>query len=1071
MFQKSVFRRYLRGLDPSAVDEAWRRFESAFLNEEKQRNIRKSSEIQYQEGFCRDLFCHVLGYTINPEPGFNLKTEQKNQNATSKSDSRSADAAVILNETVRVIIELKGCNTLDLSKVEPQAFGYKAHHPGCRYVVISNFERLRFYIDTADKYLEFDLFHLSREAFEALYLCLALTQIERDVPARIKADSLTSETEITANFYKDYSVFKRNLFNNIVEHNVDRFDKLFLFRKTQKLLDRLIFIFFCEDRGLLTANTIAKIIRRWQMFKDNDAYQPLYALFKRHFVYIDKGHQDKEITVFGYNGGLFREDEALDTFVIDDEILLGAQKLSNYDFESDVSVDILGHIFEHSLTEIEEVQTQIIEEGSSSEAKTEKAKKTSKRKKDGVFYTPAYITKYIVENTVGRLCDEKKKALGIDDETYAERNKKNTKKEQEAKKKLADTLEDYRQWLLGLKICDPACGSGAFLNAALQFLKHEHRLIDIYKAHIYGHTLILSDVDTSILENNLYGVDINEESVEIARLSLWLATASRGRKLTDLAHNIKCGNSLIDDPAVAGDKAFCWEKAFPDVFARGGFDVVIGNPPYVQLQSMGEMSDKYAQCGYESYHKGGDLYCLFTEKGYKLLKLDGLLSFIMMNKWMLVDYGRPLRKFLAKTSLQTIINFGDVQIFKDATTYVCIFMTKKSDLKNEVMAVSVNQKTCHGDFEDQNNFETEIVQALQPFDPEMFGEKEWSIQPSIHGKVLQKMEACGVPLKLLPIEINYGIKTGFNDAFYIDSETRGRLIAEDPRSAELIYPLLRGRDITAWYSKHEFYIINSHNGIKEKNVSPVYIEKYPAVKSHLEQYINELKKRGDKGKTPYHLRNCAYLEEFSKPKIVYPNMTSVFPFSYDERGCVSNDKSFILTSKGDCSLKSLLAIFNSKLCKLWIWYNCPELQGGTREIRKVYFENFPVVVDVNAKALEALADAQISANEAFRKYVQRFQNRVQSTLGVQKMTEKLSAFYKYAFGVFLGELKKQKVKLSLCEQDEWEEYFNGCRQDCTRLLLEIDENDRKIDQLVYELYGLTEEEIAVIESDFQVLKL
>lgn len=333
------------------------------------------------------------------------------------------------------------------------------------------------------------------------------------------------------------------------------------------------------------------------------------------------------------------------------------------------------------------------------------------------------------------------------------------------------------------------------------------------------------------------------------------------------------------------------------------------------------------------------------------------------------------------------------------------------------------------------------------------------------------MEACGVPLKLLPIEINYGIKTGFNDAFYIDSETRGRLIAEDPRSAELIYPLLRGRDITAWYSKHEFYIINSHNGIKEKNISPVYIEKYPAVKSHLEQYINELKKRGDKGKTPYHLRNCAYLEEFSKPKIVYPNMTSVFPFSYDECGCVSNDKSFILTSKGDCSLKSLLAIFNSKLCKLWIWYNCPELQGGTREIRKVYFENFPVVVDVNAKALEALADAQISANEAFRKYVQRFQNRVQSTLGVQKMTEKLSAFYKYAFGVFLDELKKQKVKLSLCEQDEWEEYFNGCRQDCTRLLLEIDENDRKIDQLVYELYGLTEEEIAVIESDFQVLKL
>ncbi len=1069
MFQASVFRKYIRSIDQTAVDAAWARFEAMFLNDEKQQNIRDSIEIQYQEGFCRDLFCHVLGYTINPEPGFNLKTEQKNQNVSSKFDNRSADAAVILNGNVRVIIELKGCDTLDLSKVENQAFGYKAHQPGCRYVVISNFERLRFYIDTADKYLEFNLFTLTKDEFTKLYLCLALTQIENDIPAHIKADSLTSETEITANFYKDYSAFKRNLFNNIVEHNADQFDKLLLFRKTQKLLDRIIFILFCEDRGLLIANTVAKIIKRWGDLKKLDAYQPLYNLFKRHFSYIDAGHQDDEITVFGYNGGLFRTDEVLDALVIDDDILLGTQKLSNYDFESDVSVDILGHIFEHSLTEIEEIQNQIITENASENIKAEETKKTSKRKKDGVFYTPAYITKYIVENTIGRLCDEKKKELGIDEETYAERNKKNTKKEQDTKKQLAETLDQYRNWLLSLKICDPACGSGAFLNAALHFLQNEHHLIDIYKAHIYGYSLILSDVDATILENNLYGVDINEESVEIAKLSLWLHTARRGRKLTTLNNNIKCGNSLIDDPAVAGDKAFHWQNEFPEVFANGGFDVVIGNPPYVQLQTMGEMSDKYAQCGYESYHKGGDLYCLFTERGYQLLKPDGLQSFIMMNKWMLVDYGKPLRSFLAKTSLQTIINFGDVQIFKDATTYVCIFMTKKSEIKNDVMALSVSQKVCPGDFEKNHDFETEIVQALQPFAPNTFGENEWSIQPSLHTQILKKMAERGVPLKSLPIEIYRGILTGYNDAFYIDGETREHLIAEDKKSAELIKPLLRGRDITAWTTKKDDqYMISTLPAMK------LNIEDYPAIKNHLLSFtIERLEQTGAKGARKKTSNawfetqdSISYYKEFLRPKIIYPNMTSVFPFSYDESGSFSNDKSFILTTKENCGLlKYLLAIFNSKLCKLWIWYNCPELQGGTREIRKVYFENYPVMMDVSSNELESLADAQLTANAQLQKYVTKFLNRAQTTLGLAKVTDKLETFYKLDFKGFMGELKKQKIKLSLREQDDWEEYFNSYREDCTRLLLEIEENDRKIDQLVYALYGLTEEEIRTVEGN------
>ena len=202
----------------------------------------------------------------------------------------------------------------------------------------------------------------------------------------------------------------------------------------------------------------------------------------------------------------------------------------------------------------------------------------SKRKKDGVFYTPRYITKYIVENTVGQLCTQKKTELDIVEEAFTpQKRKANTQQ-------LLQKLEAYRQWLLQLTICDPACGSGAFLNQALEFLIAEHQSIDALTSKLFGAPMILSDIESGILEHNLYGVDINDEATEIAKLSLWLRTARKGRKLNSLNQHIKCGNSLIDDPAVAGDKAFNWQQEFPEVFAKGGFDVVIGNPPYVRVE-------------------------------------------------------------------------------------------------------------------------------------------------------------------------------------------------------------------------------------------------------------------------------------------------------------------------------------------------------------------------------------------------------------------------------------------------------------------------------------------------------
>ena len=915
LFQQTVLKKYLTLLNDDIVCAAYEQYKIYFLNTEIQDNIRNSKEEQFQEGFLRELFVKVLGYTLNPSPNYNLITEQKNI-----SNAKKADGAILVDGEVVGIIELKDGKTTDLTKVEQQAFGYKNQHPKAVYVIISNFEKLRFYINNTIEFQEFDLFSLTFDDFKLLYLLIAYHQIENNIPKKVKEESLSTEDTITQTLYKDYSTFKRTLFADILENNVVTSieDKILLFKKSQKLLDRLLFIFFAEDSGLLSPNTMIRIISDWEKLKELDAYTPLYERIKKYFNWLNEGYKGKDFEVFAYNGGLFKPDEVLDNLTISDDILFKHTKqLCQYDYASEVDVNILGHIFENSLTEIEEITNQL-QEGAEPTI--------SKRKKDGVFYTPQYITKYIVENTVGKLCSNKKEELGIVEEEYFS----DKKRQISTKKSLLDKLETYREWLKGITICDPACGSGAFLSAALQFLKSEHQLINEMQAKVTGGGIAFAYFDNDILENNLYGVDINEESIEIAKLALWLRTAQPNRKLSSLNKNIKCGNSLISDPTIAGEKAFNWEQEFPEVFEKGGFDIIIGNPPYVQLQSMGGMSDIYAQCGYQVYNKSADLYCLFVERGYSLLKEGGLQSYIMPNKWMLVAYGKELRHFLASTNLQQIINFGDVQFFEGAATIVCIFVTKKGGIYRDVQALSLNNKTYHGDFAN------EVMKGLELYPHDEFGDGEWSIQPRIHLNILKKMKN-GTPLKDMPINIYRGILTGYNDAFFIDEQTRKQLIDEDAKSVELIKPLLRGRDITAWYASKEYqYQITPHNGIQSKNIPPINIDDYPAIKRHLDKYFDKLQKRYDKGVTPYNLRNCDYIEEFAKPKIIYPNMTSVFPFAYDEQGYMGNDKTFIITAQDESiSLKYLTAIFNSKLCKLWIWYNCPELLGGTREIRKV----------------------------------------------------------------------------------------------------------------------------------------
>ena len=1067
LFQKNIIKKYLAILPAQKTSEAWEKYQSYFLNADIQQNILQSKEEQFQEGFLRELFVKILGYTLNPSPDFNLITEQKNE-----TNSKKADGAILLNDKVIGIIELKDHKTTDLSKVETQAFGYKSQHVGTRLVIISNFEKLRLYIDDAVDYLEWNLFTLTEEDFRELFLCLAWQHIEKGIALQMKAESVSSEDQITNALYKDYSHFKRVLFSDILACNPyiaadnrwassEKEWHLLLFKKTQKLLDRLLFIFFAEDGGLLTPNAMVMIIEKWKQLKELDAYVPLYDRIKQYFGYLNEGHQGKPFDVYAYNGGLFKPDDILDALTITDAVLEEhTLRLASYDYESDVDVNILGHIFENSLSEIEEV-TQQINSGETPQ--------TSKRKQDGVFYTPQYITKYIVENTVGRLCAEKKQQLGILEEEYYSDHRRQMK----TRLRLMEQLRLYRDWLLQITILDPACGSGAFLNAALQFLIREHHLIDEMETKVTGSTIEFQGIENSILEHNLFGVDINEESVEIAQLSLWLRTAKRNRKLNTLNQNIKCGNSLISDPAIAGSKAFDWQKEFPQVFEKGGFDVVIGNPPYVQLQSLGSMSDAYAQCGYESYNKSADLYCLFYEKGCKLLKEKGLLGFIASNKWLKINYGIQLRHYLtSKMNPLLLVDFPGVPVFEDATVDPQILIIEKARYSGKTFACAIKVRTEDiSRVVEQNKIKT------------TFNEDSWTIRDSRISYVLKKIDAIGLSLKESPIEINYGIKTGYNNAFFIDDAIMNLLIKEDCNSKDMIKPLFRGRDITPWKTfaadQHIIFVpwhfpLHEDTNIQgcSAEAEQAFQEQYPAVYRHLLSHKTNLslRNKAETGKRYewYASQRWAadYYKDFEKPKIVYPNMTKYLPFCYDETGAICNDKAFIITSRDESfSLKYLLAILNSELAKFWIRCVCPELGEDRREIRKIYFESFHIPVDVDMQPLADLTDLQIQNVSMLQEKRSRFLRRLTENFEGIKITTALQTFDQLDFKGIVGELKKQKIKLTLSQQDEWEDYFKDRKAECQEISAQIKATDGEIDNRVFDLYGLTAEERAIVKGE------
>ncbi|ALU26046.1 DUF7149 domain-containing protein [Myroides odoratimimus] len=709
--------------------------------------------------------------------------------------------------------------------------------------------------------------------------------------------------------------------------------------------------------------------------------------------------------------------------------------------------------------------------------------------KDGSFYTPGYITMFMCKEAIRKaVVDKFKQEYNGTIETFED-----VKDYCSQYFKKADLVK-FNQTINSLKICDPAVGSGHFLVSALNeviAIKSELNILcneegnripceisieqdELYIAYNEGELFEYQrhDVNSltiqktlfhekqSVIENCLFGVDINPNSVNICRLRLWIELLKNAyytstgelQTLPNIDINIKCGNSLIsrfsledslkaafknkeviysiEDYKMAvnnykktnsktkkieiqniidtiksnfkttlnnktkediervsnkyeterqrlinlelfgekikkvekdnlkklkirADKAnlrkeeilnnviyqdsFEWRFEFPEVLDDEGnyigFDVVIGNPPYIQLQKMGKASDVLQQLSYLTFARTGDIYSLFYELGNNILKNKGVLIFITSNKWMRAAYGESLRKYLIDyTNPLILIDFGGIQVFDSATVDTNILMFTKEKNRQQTQACIVKGKVL-------NNLSIYFEQFSHLTDFQ--SSESWVVLSPIEKQIIEKIEAAGTPLKEWNININYGIKTGFNEAFIISKEKRKELIEKDPKSVEIIRPILRGRDIKRYgYDFADKYLICA------RLIAEIPIN-YPAINEHLTAYIGS-KQLGDNSTTKVFKRPwwswmqepINYWDNFFGQKIIYPNMTKFLPFYLDDKSFMHNDKSFMITGE---NIAYLTAFLNSSLFKYCFIDNFPELQGGTRELRKVFLDKIPVL--------------------------------------------------------------------------------------------------------------------------------
>ncbi|NPV63321.1 MAG: N-6 DNA methylase [Methanotrichaceae archaeon] len=821
----------------------------------------------------------------------------------------------------------------------------------------------------------------------------------------------------------------------------------------QRTIDRILFLRICEDRS------IEEYGRLRALLEGQGVYQRLQQLF----VEAD----DR------YNSGIFRfreergltepPDRITPALAVDDAVLKDMIKDlyfpdSPYVF-SEIPAEILGQVYEQFLGKVIVLEEGKGENEGKSESESESAVvsrsakveyKPEVRKAGGVYYTPSYIVEYIVKNTVGKLLEEK-----------------------------------TPQEAAGLRILDPACGSGSFLIGAYQYLLDWHlewylqNLVPLRergyaatspevlkllpeaperredrrarKIHARaaeaalpvfqageGEWRLTTAERKRILLNNIYGVDIDPQAVEVTKLSLLLKVLegeteetissllryARERALPDLGSNIKCGNSLIgwdildDRPDLSKEELarinpFDWEKEFPEVFSRGGFDAVIGNPPYVRMEEFKEIKC-YLRSNYASHEERSDFYTYFIERGQQLINRDGKFGFIVSNKFLRAKYGKNLRYLLLKRArIDQVIDFAGLPVFRGATVRTIILLGSplKEDgnyniLYSQPLPLSKFQLLSSGVL----SIEDAIKQSISEVPSSYLVQSYWSFNCIESEKLLRKLREANEPLVVYCNgKIFMGIKSGLSNAFIIDAKKRNEILSANPEAKKIIKPFLNGREVRRYHIQSKnLYLIYTYHGVP--------IEKYPRVEEHLSQFRKKLINRATKQQW-YELQQPQF--KFSKfldqPKIIFPDISKSPRFTYDDSGYYGANTTYFIPVHDFY----LLGVLNSSIASFYFRNVCAGLEGSSEIYLRFfgqYLEGFPIrTIDFSNPEDVARHDRMVSL--------------VQTMLDLHKQ---------------LAEVRGEHER--------------------TLLQRRIEATDRQIDALVYELYGLTEEEIRIVEE-------
>ena len=1010
---------------------------SGWVRENETKNIYTKKEEQLQSDFLNDIFGKVLDYAY--ERGlneYNLEKEEK-----SKTDGTKPDGVLgyltTTNKDIRVVIELKDAYTnLDHKQnrkndnrtpVE-QAFSYVSKSGGnCKWVIVSNFVEIRLYpSNDSSSYQKFYVKDLGKpEVLKKFYAMLAKDRLfelkSESIMDKLLKNKIEADKSITNRFYDDYKKCRTTLFNHIKENNPDIDDNLVL-TKSQKILDRIIFVCFCEDIGLLPYKIFRTILNDAKNSRFDTRETKLWERTKSLFNMIDKGYPSENINRF--NGGLFKEDPIIDNFIIKDSVLEGIILLEAYDFESDLNVNILGHIFEQSITDLEEIKASF--------SGQEINKKDGKRKKDGIFYTPEYITKYIVEEAVGGWLEDKKIELGyydlpkFTDDELIRLKTGNTRKKNAKIKAHLDFWLKYREALNNITVLDPACGSGSFLVQVFDYLKEQRRLVNEEIANFEGQQPTLFNVDHHILSHNIYGVDLNAESVEITKLALWLKTANKNDPLTSLDNNIKCGNSLVDDPEIDPEHAFDWNKEVADIISRGGFDVIVGNPPYVYLRNnnMGMNERLFYRDKYVLYSLKPRTDIYFFEKGFCLLQKKGYLGFIAPNNILTINSLSKFRKHILENYDNIKIINNKEKIFNDANVDTMIMLVRKSDV-NQKISIYEYENNTYNFIGSLNNIQFMTEDSIISYD--LFSnERTFDIIKKIEQKAKPLMYFADVSNGIVVYKKNNGIPKQTEDMI------KNRIYHSYSHQDESWIPYIGGSDLKRYKLHWSGEYVKYGENIAEK-----------------------------RGKVPFNLEHISVRVIPSNPPYCI-NATLIDSY-------MLNDQNYMVVfNSKQISLLVLLGILNSKLLSFWFVNKLGKIQRGLfPQFKAGELKLFPIsyFVENNEKELISCVDIMLNKNKELQELSDKFYNLLKGDFKDIKINSSLSDWYNLDWTGFVELLQKQKITLIGSVKDDWYDRFNRLSQQAKTIKSTIDITDKQIDSMVYKLYGLTDEEINIIEND------